>query len=170
MSPYTRRGNHPPKGHPSMRTRSKLLQRAGSVWLATALLLGGRTASADYASDYQKALDLGTQAYVYGVPLLDTERVFRTNTSLDVSDGRGDGPINQFNHVRHLADPLDRTVVAPNHDTLYSIAWLDLTPQPIVIHVPFLSDRFHIIPLLSPYQENFANIGSPADALPDGDY
>ena len=154
-----------------MRTRGKFRQGAVGLALASALLVGtAGLASADYASDYQKALDLGTQAYVYGVPLLDMARTFQTQTSVNVPDGRGDAPVNQFSHIRHLADPLDRTVVAPNHDTLYSIAWLDLTPQPIVIHVPFQPDRFHVVPLLSPYQENFANIGSPAAALPDGDY
>jgi hypothetical protein len=87
-------------------------------------------------SEYDRALQLGIKAYVYGIPLLDTNRVFLTSTSVNVPDGAGGGPVNQFSNVRRLAKPSDKTVVAPNHDTLYSMAWLNLARQPIVAHVP----------------------------------
>lgn len=137
---------------------------------------GAAPARADYdpsdpaqAAAYAAARELGARAFEYGEPLLNMERTFRTQTSVDVDDGRGNGPVNQFAHLRHLADPLDQTVVSPNHDTLYSIAWLDLSKQPIVLSTPSI-DRWHVVPLYTPYQENFANIGSPELAYPDGDY
>jgi len=117
---------------------------------------------------YQHALALGVQAYVYGYPLLDTDRVFRTSTSVNVPNGAGGGPVNQFSHVRRLAEPSDKTVVAPNHDTLYSMAWLDLTAQPVVVHMPVVKGRFVVFELLDPYTENFAEIGSVG--YPAGDY
>ncbi len=120
------------------------------------------------AAEYQRALNLGTQAYVYGYPLLDTNRVFRTATSVNVSDGAGGGPVNQFSHIRRLADPSDKTVVAPNHDTLYSIAWLSLVSQPIVVHMPVVKGRFVEFELLDPYTNMFAGIGSVGH--PAGDY
>ena len=120
------------------------------------------------AAEYQRALSLGTQAYVYGYPLLDTDRVFRTSTSVNVPDGAGGGPVNRFSHIRRLANPADRTVVAPNHDTLYSMAWLDLTRQPIVAHMPMVRGRFVVFELLDPYTENFAEIGSVGH--PAGNY
>lgn len=116
-----------------------------------------------------RAEQLATDAYVYGIPLLNMDKTFRQQTSTSVSDGRGNGPVNRFNHLRKLADPLDRTVVAPNADTLYSIAWYDLSKGPLVIRTP-PADRFHVLPFYTPYQENFANIGSSPSALPDGDY
>src|SRR5262249_28159212 len=129
--------------------------------LGVILMAGVARASYDptdpvQAAEYAQALELGTQAYVYGVPLLDMERTFQTHTSVNVPDERGNAPVNQFSYVRHLSDPLDRTVVNPNHDTLYSIAWLDLKAQPIVVHVPDSGSRFNVVPLLDPYQENFA--------------
>jgi hypothetical protein len=120
------------------------------------------------AAEYQRALDLGVQAYVYGYPLLDTNRVFLTGTSVNVPDGAGDGPVNQFSSFRRLTKPSDRTVVAPNRDTLYSIASLDLVPQPIVAHIPVVRGRFAVFELLDPYTENFANIGSVGH--PAGNY
>jgi hypothetical protein len=118
---------------------------------------------------YLAASHLGSEAYVYGVPLLNMEKTYETQTSVSVPDGRGNGPVNHFSHLRALADPLDRTVVAPNDDTLYSIAWIDLSDGPMVVHTP-KADRFHVLPLYDPYEENIANIGSAPSALPDGDY
>jgi hypothetical protein len=61
-------------------------------------------------------------------------------------------------------------VPAPNVDTLYSSAWLDLSSQPIVLHVP-PATRFSVVALLSPYTEDFANIGNgAAGLLAPGDY
>jgi hypothetical protein len=119
-------------------------------------------------SEYEAALRLAVEAYVYGYPLLDTDRVYRTSTSVNVPDGAGGGPVNQFSHIRRLANPTDKQVVAPNHDTLYSMAWLDLRAQPIVVHMPIVRDRFAVFELLDPYTDNFASIGSVG--RPPGDY
>ena len=116
-------------------------------------------------AQHDTALDLGTQAYVYGVALLDTDRVFRTNTSVDVCDTASNGPVNTFCPQRQLIDPLNKTVVAPNYDTLYNVAWVDLRKEPMVVHVPDAGDRLNVLPLLDPYQENFANIGTGASGL-----
>jgi hypothetical protein len=125
---------------------------------------------ADPAQDaeYQRALELGVKAYVYGYPLLDTDRVFRSSTSVNVPNGAGAGPVNRFSDIRRLADPSDQAVVAPNHDTLYSNAWLSLRPQPIVVHMPVVNGRFVVFELLDPYTRNFVNIGSVG--LPPGNY
>jgi hypothetical protein len=139
------------------------------------LTLPGASAAAPYnpndpvqAAEYQRALGLGVRAYVYGYPLLDTNRVFRTSTSVNVHDGSGAGPINQFSHFRRFTNPSDKTVVAPNRDTLYSIAWLNLRPQPIVVHMPVVKGRFVVFELVDPYTNNFASIGSVGH--PPGDY
>ena len=59
-------------------------------------------------------------------------------------------------------------MVAPNNDTPYSIAWLDLRRQPMVIHIPKVN-RYFVIPLYDPYTEDFRNLGSVAKTKP-GDY
>ena len=158
-------------------------RRLGSIAVGFALtctFLGVSASSALAAYDpsdpaqkaeHDQALAVGTQGYVYGRPVLNTERVFQTHTSVNVCDGRGHGPVNQFCAFRNLADPNDRTVVAPNTDGLYTAAFLDLKPMPQVIHVPDTGSRFNVVPLLSPWQENFAIMGNGAsDILPPGDY
>lgn len=144
--------------------------------LALALCLGGIPVAANAAYDpgdpaqkaeYDATFDLAVQGYEYGMPVLDMNRTFRTSTSVNVPNGRGGGPVNAFSHFTKLADAKDRTVVIPNSDTLYSMAWLDLRRGPLVIHTR-PTRRFHVLELLEPWQENFANIGSPPGGHPDG--
>ena len=142
---------------------TRLFRITSTIAASLALLSTAATAaSADATSDYNTGSTLGHEAYEYGLPLLDMGRVFKTMTSVNVSDRSGDGPVNQFNSVPRLVipSPSQKTVVAPNEDTLYSIAWLDLRHQPQVIHVPAIKHRFYVIPLYTPYTENFYNITS----------
>ncbi len=144
----------------------------GRILLATIgalCCLGATAATASAQSEYDTGYALGSEAYEYGIPLLDTQRIFRTSTSVSKSDGRGNAPVNRLSHARKLAQPEDRTVVAPNHDTLYSLAWLDLSRSPQVLHVPRMH-RFFDFELVSPWTENFRNIGTPTGASGGGDF
>jgi hypothetical protein len=144
----------------------EVLPATGSDPAHTAI--AAASASVTQSAEYRRALALGVRAYVYGYPLLDTDRVFLTSTSVNVPNGLGMGPVNEFSHIRRLADPGETLVVAPNHDTLYSEAWLDLRDQPVVVHMPTALTRFANFELLDPYTNNFASIG--AAGLPPGDY
>jgi hypothetical protein len=138
--------------------------------LAVAVLAAG-TAVASPSSDYNHGLALGTEAYQYGVPLLDTQRVFASTTNVRVCNPiTGHGPVNQFCNVRNLVTALERTVNAPNNDTLYSIAWLDLSKQPRVLHAPPIKNRFWEFELLDPWTNNFYNITSAHLKLGAGDF
>jgi DNA sulfur modification protein DndE len=119
-----------------------MTHRVAALIAAASLALAPAAARADATSDYNAAVTLGTQAYEYGVPLLDTQRIFSTATSITVPDGQGRGPVNQFSNVRVLADASERIVNAPNNDTPYSMAWLDVSRQPVVLHAPPIKDRF----------------------------
>ncbi len=130
----------------------------------TAVTTTGASAE-EYNEEYEHALSVGTQAYVYGEPLLDMQRIYRTLTSVTVPDHMGDAPVNQFSHLTELASTKKSLVVAPNADTLYSIAWLELKPQPIVLHVPSSPGRFDVVPLMTPYTENFGDIGEGASGI-----
>ncbi len=136
-----------------------------AVLAATAPLV-----SSEAASDYETGLALGAKAYVYGVPLLDTARIYETAVSVNVPDGMGHGPVNRFSHVRRLADATERTVNAPNNDTLYSVAWLDIRKQPVVLHAPAIRHRFWEFELVDPWTNNFYNVTSVRRPLGRGDF
>jgi hypothetical protein len=51
-------------------------------------------------------------------------------------------PLNNMGHQRRLADP-GMVGVAPNVDTLYSLAWLDLRDEPFVLESPDFGSRYY---------------------------
>lgn len=140
----------------------------GAVWTAAAAAYN--PSDPEQRAAYEQAFDVGVRAYDYGVALLSMDRVYRSSTSVDVPDGRGAGPVNVFSTFRRLADERDRAAVAPSNDTLYSAAWLDMSRGPVVLHLGRSPKRYRYLELLSPYQENFANIGSPVRARKGTDF
>ena len=133
-----------------------LVALAGAAALASASV-----ASADATSDYNNAYALGTRAYEYGVPLLDMQRVFSSTTANTACNHvTGLGPVNQFCSIRKLATAAETTVNAPNDDTPYSAAFLDLSKQPMVLHAPAIKHRFWDFELLDPWTNDFYNITS----------
>ena len=53
-------------------------------------------------------------------------------------------------------------IVAPNRDTLYSIAVLDLRAGPLVLTLPEVTDRYFTYQLLDAWTESFAYLGTRA--------
>ena len=120
--------------------------------------------AAEYTKEYEHAYNIGVQGYIYGEPLLNMQRLYQSNTSVTVPDAIGDAPVNQWSHFTELATTKEGEIIAPNADTLYSYAWLELTPQPIVVHVP-VAGRFNVVPIMTPYEENIGNIGEDASGM-----
>src|SRR5262245_9587779 len=77
----------------------------------------------------------GAEAFVFGFPLLLATATMREATNVVASVG-GRAPINRFAHLDSFPDPSLRAIVASNANTLYSMAWLDLAPEPIVLCIP----------------------------------
>jgi hypothetical protein len=159
-----------PRSVPRLRTTGVALTLALTLTLTVGFTTAGSASAA--SSDYSTGYSLGQQAYEYGRPLLDTERVFQSATSIDVSDTAGNGPVNQFNSYPTLVvpSPGQRTVVSPNTDTLYSLAWLDLKDEPQVMHVPAVRNRFYGLQLLTPWTETFHNVTSAPGPASTGTY
>jgi hypothetical protein len=91
------------------------------------------------------------EAFVYGFPIVDNYKVLH-DQALDPASSEYKGPPNTITHTRRLATPEDRAIVAPNVDTPYSHAWLDLAAEPVVLGVPaFESDRYVSVQLIDGY-------------------
>jgi hypothetical protein len=95
----------------------------------------------------RRAFAAGVAAYVYGVPPL----------SVGLTAARS--PANVMVSIAKLVDPAVRAVVAPNHDTAYTVAQLDLSQGPRVIDVPDTAGRYYVLQLLDAYSNTFANVG-----------
>jgi hypothetical protein len=97
------------------------------------------------------AYAIGAAAYLYGYPPV----ILRLTVSRF--------PVNQFVGIAQLAGASARAVVAPNHDTLYSVSQLNLENGPLVIDAPATAGRYSILQLLDAYTNDFAYIGSGAE-------
>ncbi|MCW2606992.1 MAG: hypothetical protein JWO60_1685 [Frankiales bacterium] len=148
--------------------RSTSVRRVLALAAATAVLLaGGAHAStapgAPGATDPASALQVGADAYEYGLPLLEFLRVRREMTSVRCPDEQGNAPVNLFSHVSRFPDAAFRTVVAPNTDTLYSIAHLDLAKGPLLLRHPDMGSRYYSFAMLDPYTNVIATPGARED-------
>ena len=102
-------------------------------------------------------------AYVYGYPLLLMDR---TRQAI-LGDKYGS---NQFAHNRVFPDHTFRNVVRPNNDTLYSIAWLDLSGNPQVLSVPDTAGRYYVMPLMDAWTNVFAMVGKRSTGTGAGSF
>lgn len=102
----------------------------------------------------QEATDIGIDAYVYGYPLVTMEMTRRVMTNVAAPDGNH-APMGQFLLKREYPDASFRDVTAPNADTLYSTAWLDLAKEPFVLTLPDEDGRYYLMPMLSGWTDVF---------------
>ena len=104
----------------------------------------------------QDAYEIGVEAYTYLYPLVLMDVTGRQAVNIEAGKAIGRGPMNTFTHVP-IFPPADfRDVVRPNFDTLYSVAWLDLTKEPMVIAAPDTQGRYYMLPMLDSWSDVFA--------------
>jgi hypothetical protein len=80
-----------------------------------------------------------------------------TNATKD--DGKH-APMGQFARMRTYPTAEDKDVTAPNADTLYTLAWLDLSKEPYVVTTPDMKGRYFMLPMLDAWTNVFQVPGS----------
>jgi hypothetical protein len=114
------------------------------------------------------AYALGVQGYLYGQPIMDLYRTFWEN-AFDPKRGH-DRTLNEFNLVRKLVTAKDTWVVTPNQDTLYARGFLDLTDEPIVLHIPDMGKRKYWYPLGDMYHMLYRHLSWDTVGFKGGDF
>jgi hypothetical protein len=97
---------------------------------------------------------LATDAYIYGYPLVTMEMTRRVMTNVPAVEGTR-GPMGQFIKLRQYPDASFKDVTAPNADTLYTIAWIDVGNEPWVLSIPDMKDRYFLMPMLDGWTNVF---------------
>lgn len=95
----------------------------------------------------KEAVEIATDAYLYGYSLITTEVTRVQMTNVDKVEGVR-GPMGQFINVKRYPPGDYRGVSAPNADTLYSLCWFDLS-EPQVFSHPDMGKRFYLFPMYS---------------------
>lgn len=100
------------------------------------------------------ATEIGVEAYIFGYPLVTMEYTRRVMTNAK-EPGNSHAPMGQFYNAQTYPNASFRDVTAPNADTLYSTAWLDLSQGGYSLRLPDEGDRYFLIPMLDAWTNVF---------------
>lgn len=90
---------------------------------------------------------LALEAYAYFYPLVTMEMTRRVITNAASVEGTH-GPMGHLIKLREYPDASFRDVTAPNADTLYTTAFLDVSKEPWLVSLPDFADRYALFPML----------------------
>jgi hypothetical protein len=107
----------------------------------------------------KQAQEIAVEAYTYLYPLVTMDVTRKQATNIDAGKMPGRGPMNHFAHIRSYPGADWKEVVRPNYDTLYSLAWLDLTNGPLLLSVPDTQGRYYLMSMLDMWTDVFAAPG-----------
>lgn len=138
------------------------MRRIVVIVLAIAALAAAGWAAFSFAARNPDGLalrDLGQaagEAYIYGYPVVlmdETRRTLLGAPGQDIST-------NQLHHRRDLPGFGDEAVVRPNRDTLYSLAWLDLSNGPVILRFPQTDGRYWLFQVMDAWTDVVGTAGS----------
>jgi hypothetical protein len=125
--------------------------------MATTLLTACRTGSGPGATANltpAEAQQMAVDAYVFGYPLVTMEFTRRVMTNAREVEGTH-GPMGHLTRLRSYPTAAFKDVTAPNADTLYTTAWLDVGKEPWVLSLPDAQGRYYLMPLLDGWTDVF---------------
>lgn len=99
-------------------------------------------------------------AYIYAFPMVMNYGVMY-EYAIDKSSGQYKAPFNQIYNEARVFTPKDTAVITPNSDTPYSMLFLDLRTEPIVLCLPQVDKgRYYVVQLVDMYTFNYGYMGS----------
>src|SRR5262249_42946535 len=160
------------KSHPSiLPARGNVFVRAGetqmrrtprlSVLALAALLLSATSAYTQEKLAPEQVKALARDAYDYALPIVLMDLTMRQATNVpNANTIPMRAPVNQFAHARTYPKADEKDVVRFNFDTLYSLAWVDVSGEPMVLSVPDTGGRYYLLPMRDMRSDVFAVVGS----------
>src|SRR5213083_2536315 len=113
---------------------------------------------------------IAEEGFIYGLPIVMNYAVMN-EFCVDKNSGQYKAPFNQISNEARVFTYKDTAVVTPNSDTPYSMLWLDLRSEPMVISVPAVEkERYYSVQLTDGNTYNYGYIGSRATGSDAGDY
>jgi len=148
--------------------RSSLLKTFGGAMI----LLASSALTLSHAADLTPAETqaIAEEGFIYGLPLVMNYAIMN-EYAVDKNTTQFKAPFNQIKSEPRLYTYKDTAVVSPNSDTPYSLVWLDLRAEPVVITVPKVEkDRYYSAQLVDGNLYNDGYIGSRATGSEAGSY
>ena len=112
----------------------------------------------DWRAEYASAT--GVQAFIYGFPYIYNARL-RHDWVAERKDPAviPYAAVNHFWHAGKLVDAAYRDGGCPNNDTLYSLAWVDVSREPVILSHPDMGNRYFTFELMAFSSDNFDYVG-----------
>ena len=155
-----------------MLTKRDLLRSAALSALivtTTTPRLANAQAKAEWP-DIREAKAIAEEGFIYGLPIVMNYAVMY-EYAVDRNSGQFKAPFNQIKNEARVYTYKDTAVITPNSDTPYSLLWLDLRAEPIVLSVPAVEkSRYYSVMLCDGNTFNYGYIGSRATGSEAGDY
>ena len=137
-------------------TKRSLIKRFILIFIILQLIF---VSSAFNALSQDRIQNIGVQAYIYAYPMIMMELTRRVSTNVEEPKGLL-VPMNRFAHLRIFPDHTFKEVVRPNADTLYSIAWFDVSKEPMIVSLPDNASRYFMLQMLDMWTDVFAAPGT----------
>ena len=155
-----------------MLTKRDLLRSAAvaAIVATTAKSVPARAQNKAEWPSLLEAKDIAEEGFIYGLPLVMNYAVMQ-EFAVDKNSGQFKAPFNEINNQHRVSTPEDTAVITPNSDTPYSMLWLDLRAEPMVISVPMIEkDRYYSVQFIDGNTYNYGYIGTRATGTEPGDY
>ena len=113
---------------------------------------------------------IAEEGFIYGLPLVMNYGVMYEYV-IDKNSGQFKAPFNQIWNDHQVFTYKDTAIPTPNSDTPYSLLWMDLRAEPMVVSVPAVDKkRYYAVMLVDGNTFNYGYIGSRATGNDAGDY
>src|SRR5712672_2808751 len=112
--------------------------------------------------DIREAKAIAEEGFIFGLPIVMNYAVMY-EYSVDKNSGQYKAPFNQINNEARVFTYKDTAVITPNSDTPYSILWVELRAEPLVLSVPAVDKaRYFSVMLCDGNTFNYGYIGRRA--------
>jgi len=113
---------------------------------------------------------IAEEGFIYGLPIVMNYAVMY-EYAIDKNSGQFKAPFNQIHNEARVFTYKDTAIITPNSDTPYSLLWMDLRAEPMVLSVPAVDKkRYYSVMLTDGNTFNYGYIGSRATGSDAGDY
>jgi hypothetical protein len=140
------------------------------VGLAGALVVFSAGVASAQWPDLFEAKAIAEEGFIYGLPIVMNYAVMY-EYAVDKNSGQYKAPFNQIKNEARVYTYKGTAIVTPNSDTPYSLLWLDLRAEPIVLSVPAVEKgRYYSVMIEDGNTFIYGYIGSRATGHEADDY
>lgn len=151
-----------------MLNRREFLLSAAAAAAMSASRLAPARAQTSYG--FLETTTLAKAGFIFGLPIVMSYAVMYEQ-AVNHRSGHFNAPFNRIRNRGDLPTPGSAHAALPNKDVAYSLLWMDLRTEPLVVSVPAVeAKRYYSVMLRDGKFYNYGYMGSRATGSQAGDY